>query len=116
VKRIAALVGAVIATLVLAAPAQAARISFDYCESSLRGGGSLAPDNDIKIFWDRYESTTGRDIVSSSRTAAKWNNEQWVAMQFVFLDGLGNPIVWKWFNCWRDGYVWNGQYHDDAAP
>ena len=114
-RRFWGLLVAAVATLAMAESAQAARISFEYCESSLRGGGSLAPDNDIKRYWDRYEATTGRDIVSSSRTAARWNNEQWVAMQFVFFDGLGNPIVWAWFNCWRDGFVFNGQYHDDEA-
>jgi hypothetical protein len=115
-KRIGALVASLVATLVMAGPAQADPISFDYCEFSLRGGGSLEPDNDIKRFWDRYERNTGRNIVSSTRTATNPNNDQWVALQFGFLNGQGEVLTYKWFNCWRDNFLVTGQYRDDEAP
>jgi hypothetical protein len=116
VNRIGVLIAGVLATLVMAAPAQADPISFDYCEFSLRGGGTLAPDNDIKTFWDRYEANTGRNIVSSTRTATNPNEPQWVALQFAFLNAQGEVLTYKWFNCWRDGFLVTGQYHDDEAP
>jgi hypothetical protein len=116
-RRLAAAVGTVIVMLVLAAPAQAAPISFDYCELSLRGGGSLAPDNDIKIWWDAYENITGQNIVSSSRSGAGYVNgyAQWVQLRFTFFNGAGQPLTTKWFECWREGLVPSGTYHDNAV-
>ena len=116
-KTIAAAIGTVAATLVLAASAEAAPISYDYCETSLRGGGSLAPDNDVKTFWDYYENATGLNIVSSSRSGATYVNgyAQWVQLRFTFFNGAGQPLTSKWFECWRDGLVPSGTYHDNVV-
>lgn len=47
--------GALTVLLVWAAMAQA--VSWDYCYSSLRGGGSLAPDNDVAIKASQFTRT-----------------------------------------------------------
>jgi hypothetical protein len=112
-KRIAAVAGTVAATLVSAASAQAAPISYDYCESSLRGNTGQAGDNDIKAFWDLFENVYGVNIVSSSRSGAYYNGSaQWVRLQFTFFGKSGAPITAAWFECYRDGLVPSATYHD----
>jgi len=44
--------------------ASAAPIDPGYCEHSLRGGGSLAPDNDVRRAWDQIQAA-GWNVISS---------------------------------------------------
>jgi hypothetical protein len=111
-RKIGGLVAGIFATLVVAAPAQAAPISFDYCELTLRGQAALAPDNDIKEFWDSYEVITGFNITSSSRVSSYRRNDQSVQLQFAFRNAQGVTLTYKSFSCWRTGYVPSGEYHD----
>jgi hypothetical protein len=110
--RIAAPIVAIIAALVLAAPA-AAHISptIQYCESSLRGQTGQAPDNDIKRIWDYLEVNLGRDIYQSRSISARRVNDHHLRMQFRYYmtDGTTLDAV---FRCWWGA---DGIYHDDLA-
>jgi hypothetical protein len=100
-KRIAGPIVGVIAALAMAAPAQA-DISVDYCNASLRGGGSLAPDNDIKIVWDSIESFYTYDIVRSSLYRSRRDGPDNVYMQYFFYAADGTIIAYPDFRCYRD--------------
>jgi hypothetical protein len=86
--------------LVFAAPAQA--VTYSYCHSSLRGGGSLAPDPDVFQYANQigadalyHESWTGGD--------GTWTVHEWV--RFYRNDA---PSVVKRFTCQGSG----GNYND----
>lgn len=96
------LVAAVLA-VVLVVPAQASAVSFSasYCKSMLRGETAVAPDNDVKIVWDKLESANGWNITSS--WAADWFESS----------GDGWFVIWRYyrangatydrlFQCYRD--------------
>ena len=63
-KMVAAFTGIFAVLLVTSATAMAVP-SYDYSVYSLRGGGTLAPDNDVKENWDWLENNLGWDVVSS---------------------------------------------------
>jgi hypothetical protein len=103
----------VLAVLLVSAPAaQAAAISLDYCDYSLRGGGSLAPDNEIRAEWDHIEAA-GADIVSSY---IYWYNSYSsgndLRVSYRFVRAGGNVEHASVFRCWRDPLTSTGTYHD----
>jgi hypothetical protein len=55
---ILAATAATLLALALATPAQA--VTWDYCAYSLRGGGTLAPDHDVRRVWDQLEASRGQ--------------------------------------------------------
>jgi hypothetical protein len=67
-RRVLFILGAVALWLAFAAPAQA--VTWDYCYSSLRGGGSLTPDHDIRDWWEVIERNHGQ----LSHTEHAWWN------------------------------------------
>lgn len=108
--RIVAACAPFVVLLVWASLAQA--VSTDYCNTSLHGGGTLAPDNDIYRRWQYLESSMGVDITSSY--AMKWYpSETWTYMEarWVFWRRNGQAI-YDWFYC-NDLRPYNGQYGDD---
>jgi hypothetical protein len=109
-KRYAPL-AAIAAALAFAAPAQAVENSPSdaYCESSLRGQTSLAPDNDIKRDWDTIEVLYGYNIVRSFRSGLQRDAYNSVYEQFTFVRGNGTYAGSIWYHCWRD---YTGTYHD----
>lgn len=82
---------------VWAAMAQA--VTFDYCEYSLRGNGSLAPDNDVKRAWDLLEADTLLNIVSSHRGAVQRFTADYVTENWVFVDSYGRSWYGTQFYC-----------------
>jgi hypothetical protein len=96
-------------TLALVAPAGAAAdpISTDYCTYSLRGGGSHAPDNDIKRIWDHLEAVYNWNITNS--WADQWLriSADHLRVSWVFYGG--GLTARGIFDCWRTA----GVYHDD---
>jgi hypothetical protein len=104
----------VLAFIFSAAPASAepgvvaAPISTTYCDQSLRGQTSLAPDNDIKAWWDAYERATSVDLVSSA--AYQWIRPygiDYLYGNYRFYGYYGGSVTHQ-FVCWRDG----SGYHD----
>jgi hypothetical protein len=115
VKRLSVLVGGALATLVLAAPAQAthsAPISFDYCDYSLRGGGTH-PDNDLKRWWDAYEWQYKVDLVSSAIVDRGRVNDQHVRIRYALYNARGQLEATPLFRCLRyleyDGHPYNDE-------
>lgn len=90
-----------------AEPAEAAWISVDYCDYSLRGGGSLAPDNDIQAMLNHYGAAYY--YIWESRQI---DANQTVIRYRVYGGAVGySVIVTQWAGCYRwqyDSYV----YHD----
>lgn len=90
----------------------ASAISNGYCEASLRGQTSLAPDNDAKQAWNNIEASTGRQL--SSSYPISFNNlgsleDVHVVWQFVFKTG---GYTNRNMECWRElPYTWS-PYHD----
>ena len=115
-KRLGTFGAAVGAMLVMATPAQAAPISTEYCNISLRGGGSLAPDNDIKAFWDKFERDTGRNIAYSVSSSWVRHREQHVSGLYSFYNSANQLLTSNRFHCWRSGFSSLGTYHDDNLP
>lgn len=85
----------VTATFALAVP------SYDYCAYSLRGGGTLQPDNDVKANWDWLEvhynwnitsSYPGDDYVQGDGRYIQWN--YWRA---------NGALHQSWFLCYGSG-------------
>lgn len=92
---------AVGASLVTAAPASA--VSYKYCYSSLRGGGSLAPDPDVF----RVGANLGAQAIYHDR----WINESgsYTVYEVVrFYTGSG--IIYRRFYC-----SGSGSYYSDGA-
>jgi hypothetical protein len=94
----------------LAAPAGAvaAPISTDYCTYSLRGGGSHAPDNDVKQIWDQMEVQYGWNITNS--WAESWYRISADNLQVTWVFYGGGYVARYVFACWRTDA---GVYHDD---
>jgi len=90
-----------------ASVAQAEPISIEYCDFSLRGGGTLAPDNDIKTFWDDLESSLGIDIVASKAMDSYRSGDD-IAIRYDFIKSDGVVAGSPTFQCYRI----NGVYHD----
>lgn len=109
-KKLFALGAVLFAFAVPAASAQAAPISVDYCDYSLRGGGSLAPDNDVKLLWDSIEANERIDVVSSQAYDwIRYNDQDLVAL-WRYNTSAGSR--WAYFECYRDNYSASGAYHD----
>jgi hypothetical protein len=114
-KRIAAGLIAAGAALAIAAPAQAHVSPTDgYCDDSLRGYRSLAPDNDIKARWDYLEQRYGWNIVSSYITEVARINEHDVYFRYDFVAANGSTVSRPLFRCWRENATTShtGTYHD----
>lgn len=107
-KRITVGLAAFIAALGLGAgvatAAQAAPISTSYCWSSLNGGGSLAPDNDMIQAVQHYGTY-------QYYGTGWWQDENTTVVQIRFIVGGGTEVN-QWMGCYRDG---NGTYHDTPA-
>lgn len=94
-----------------AAPAQA--VTYDYCNTSLRGGGSLAPDNDIRREWDRIQSL-GYNLTSSYATG--WfggDGTRTVGADWIFWRANGGYFTGT-FGC-SDFRASGGRYDDYNA-
>jgi hypothetical protein len=100
---------AVLVLLLFAAPAHA--VTHSYCTSSLLGGGSLAPDNDISAWWNALENSYGLDIVAayvaqrSGADGAYQVNQRWAFQR------RSGHVEYRWFICYGSG----GGYHDINA-
>jgi hypothetical protein len=88
--------------------------STHYCELSLLGGGSLAPDNDIKRRWNWYENNYGVNIVAAFWTGAYYTGAHVTNMLFVYKRANGSAY-YLYASCsdYRNEFV-GGTYHDDA--
>lgn len=88
--------------------------STSYCEKSLLGGGTLAPDNDIWARWKWYENNYGVNIVAAFWTGAYYTQSHSTHLQFVYKRANG-MAYYLYGNCWdyRNEFV-GGTYHDDA--
>jgi hypothetical protein len=110
-RALGVLLAGALASLVLAAPAQA--ITYSYCNTSLRGGGSLAPDNDIRREWDRLQAL-GYDLTSSYAT--DWfggNGSRTVGAHWIFWRRNGSYFTGL-FGC-SDFRSSGGRYDDYNA-
>lgn len=105
-KRILLALTAALATLVFAAPAQA--ITTDYCNLSLGGGGSLAPDNDYYIGRRAIETNYSVNINYAYNTGWNQPHTDWLTVQRVYWATTGQRYYTQLI-CWRDI---NGTYHD----
>lgn len=95
--------------------APAAAISVDYCDYSLRGGGSLAPDNDIYEIWQLLESSGFGNVYAAPYTGQFYYlAEQSVHIKIQFYATKNGYTRYRsaWFQCYRDGWSPSGQYHD----
>lgn len=103
--------------IVQLADASADPISVDYCLYSLRGGGTLAPDNDVGAEKNRLERN-GFPVGWSTDTG--WLRDPTTGqLLYIYYDYHGKAgtqyadvIVKTTFACYRDGYVASGAYHD----
>lgn len=78
---------------------------------SLRGGGTLAPDNDIRIYWD-YLQSRGYNITSSAWTGWWATGQHDLRVQWAYwASGVG--WLYVTFVCYdyRTDYP-GGAYHD----
>ena len=110
-------------TVLLAAPAAAEANpapSLAYCAGvgtefpgSLRGGGSLAPDNDIRQRWDWYQSQ-GINIVRSYWSGEWYTQTHDVQVKWIYEAADGRKLA-AWAICYdyRNDFV-GGSYHDSA--
>jgi hypothetical protein len=107
--------------LAFAAPAQAgSSISCDYVQLSARGGGTLAPDNDVRNAWNAIQKR-GINIVSSYPVAGScsvWNttdgNSHETSYVHRFIDNTFRAYD-NQMSGWRFDTGNNGDhaYHDD---
>lgn len=92
--------------LLTAQPAHA--VTYNYCEYSLRGGGSLAGDDDIRRQWNIYQAR-GLDIVAS--WPSQWygpNGADLVQVRWSFQRRSG-WIETAYFGCSGSGSgYWDG--------
>lgn len=88
--------------------------SYSYCEKSLLGGGTLAPDNDIKRRWNWYENNYGVNIVAATFTGNAFTQSHDVQMQWRYTRANG-AIYYAWAICadYRNEFP-GGTYQDDA--
>lgn len=92
-KRICATLTLAAAFLVgsAAGPADAEAVTYSYCHSSLRGGGSLAPDADIY----QYAANHGVQTIYSLGMSG----------------GSGSYTVYETVRMYRGGDVWNVKFY-----
>jgi hypothetical protein len=107
-KRIAAL-AALLTSLAIAAPASAAPISKDYCDLSLHGGGSLAPDNDIQIAIDNIQSHFEHQITRVTLYSTRLDGPDNRYITYMFWDQWGGIVAHPDLHCYRKA---DGIYHD----
>lgn len=122
------LISTLLVTLCVAtvAPASAsASISVDYCagpktysgsgwKGSLRGDGTLAPDNDLRASWD-YWQARGYNITSAYWYGyTYWGSTNDLLTYWYLVRANGDKIRIT-LRCWREGGRDTGTYHDDQA-
>ena len=103
------LLSAALAALVLLLTAQSAQaVTFNYCYTSLKGGGSLQPDNDIRAKWDAYQAR-GLDIVDAWPSQWYGPDGAWaVQVRWTFLRRSGWTET-AYFGCQGSGgSYWDG--------
>lgn len=96
------------ACLVIAAPsaASAASISTSYCWSSLNGGGTLAPDNDMAVARDHYAWIGPKPRYSYLYSMTVVNSNTTVGRAVIY---KGDVSVIQSVGCYRGS---DGVYHD----
>lgn len=77
-------------------------VSWDYCYSSLRGGGSLAPDHDIWIKWQQFEAN-GRNVVGTSHWYWLGNSGSYTVTEAVGFHFANGEVAVRQFNCSGSG-------------
>ena len=75
----------------MAGPADASAVTYSYCYSSLRGGGSLAPDQDILRYAENHNVQT---IYSEGMSG-----------------GSGSYTVYETVRMYRGGDVWRVKFY-----
>ena len=122
-KRIIALILGALSFAAFVPPSAEAFISTDYCAGprgitsspagSLRGFGSLAPDNDALAEWNRLKTQ------GYSPTRSYWygynyvsENNLYIYWTFETAQGVSFGVT---FRCYRDGGSNNGAYHDEKV-
>lgn len=90
-------------------PAEA--VTWDYCYSSLRGGGSLAPDNDIATKVQQFRDN-GRTVVATGHHYWLNGSGSYRVTEGVFFYFANDTVATRQFDCVGSGgsYAdyWNG--------
>ena len=106
---------ATITTLALLAGATTAEASIttNYCWSSLNGGGSLAPDNDVAAAKTHYGATGAYANYFGSSDGGRTD----IIVQVVLYGGRvgSNTRVYQWMGCWNNTPGTSSGYHDTPA-
>lgn len=96
--------------MMLMLPASAHAVSYSYCDYSLRGGGTLAPDDDIRAAWTSFQNA-GYNITSSY--ASQWfggDGASSVSARWIFWRANGQYFT-VYFSCYGSG----ASYHDERS-
>lgn len=107
---------AVAAPAAAPAVAPAAMISPGYCDYSNRGGGSLAPDNDIYEIWQLLEASGFGNVYAAPYTGQYYHvHPQSVHIKIQFAATKDGYTRYRsaWFECYREGWSESGRYHDN---
>lgn len=108
-------VRAISAVVAVPDAAQAAAITVGYCEYSLRGGGSLEPDPDIKEIWDLLERSGFGNVYHSEYTGQYYylaEQSVHIKIQYTATKDGYTRFRSAWFQCWRDNWSPSGRYND----
>jgi hypothetical protein len=90
-----------------AQPTAAHAVTYGYCYDSLRGGGSLAPDNDIAIKVRQFNDQ-GKNVIGTSHLAWHYASGSYLVEETVMFNFGNGTSVSRRFNCYGSG----GGYHD----